>query len=295
MMPTRRFIDAGRRHNVLAAFTAALGVLGVSLTATAAASADSATGFNGMVTLSVPPPVVAGVASTYTLTFLNTTSSPLTNVVASGSLPSGVTVKSIGGCARLGGNQSQTVLCSMPDLQPGATDTATFSIVASAVGTAQLQFGASGGAPVPGDPGALQGVGDFVILPVSVQPGPTDIQVTGSSNNGAPPIGSSFNYAFQVKDDGPLPAAGVTFDDPLPATILLGGTITVDNGTCIANVITNAVHCDIGNLNVGQQSDIAFAATPTAPGVFADTAKVAMAGADTHPANDQFTVTVQPK
>jgi hypothetical protein len=55
------------------------------------------------------------------------------------------------------------------------------------------------------------------------------------------------------------------------------------------------VHCDIGDLGVGQQSDVTFGATSTAAGAFADTATVAMTAADTHPANNQFTVTVQPK
>ena len=41
------------------------------------------------------------------------------------------------------------------------------------------------------------------------QPGPTDIQVTGSSSNGSPQVGSSFSYTFQVKNNGPLPAADV--------------------------------------------------------------------------------------
>jgi uncharacterized repeat protein (TIGR01451 family) len=239
--------------------------------------------------------VVAGVPSTYTLTFTNTTSSTLTNVVASGSLPPGVSLQRTGGCTRLGGNQSQSILCGLPDLQPGATDTATFGIVASVVGADELQFGASGGEPVPGDPGALQGVGDFVTLPVSVQPGPTDVQVTGSSNNGSPSVGSSFDYTFQVRNDGPLPAAGVTFTDPLPASIVVAGTVTVDNGACSASPLTSAVRCDIGGLGVGQQSDITFAATPAAAGVSANTATVAMAGADTHPANNAFRVTVQPK
>jgi uncharacterized repeat protein (TIGR01451 family) len=132
-------------------------------------------------------------------------------------------------------------------------------------------------------------------LPVSSQPGPTDIQVTGSANNGSPPVGGSFSYTFQVKDNGPLPAGGVTIDDALPASILLGGSVTVDNGTCSISFVTNSVHCDIGALGVGQQSHITIGATPTAAGAFADTATVAMTGADTHPANDQFTVTVQPK
>jgi uncharacterized repeat protein (TIGR01451 family) len=283
------------RGAALAAFAATIGVIGVSLTATSTALADSATGFNGMVAVSVPAPVVAGVPSTYTLTFTNTTSSPLTNIVASGSLPPGVSLKNIGGCARLGGNQSESFLCSLPNLQPGASDTATFSLLASGVGTDDIQFGASGAEPVAGSPGVLQGVGDSVTLPVTVQPGPTDIQVTGSSNSGSPPLGDVFNYTFQVKNSGPLPAAGVMFDDPLPASIRLWTTVTVDNGTCNANAVTNTVHCDIGDLGVGQQSDISFAATPTVAGVFANTATVTMAGTDTRPANDQFTVTVQPK
>jgi hypothetical protein len=40
------------------------------------------------------------------LTFTITTSEPLTGITASGNLPSGMTLKNINGCARLGGYQS---------------------------------------------------------------------------------------------------------------------------------------------------------------------------------------------
>jgi uncharacterized repeat protein (TIGR01451 family) len=169
------------------------------------------------------------------------------------------------------------------------------SLVESAVGTYQIPFGVSALEPVPGSPGVSQGFGDSLTLPVDAQPGPTDIQVTGSSNNGSPPIGNTFSYAFQVKNNGPLPASGVTFDDPLPGTVQLTGGVTIDNGSCLVNPVTNSLHCDIGNLGVGQQSDIVFSAAPSAAGVFGNTAAVAMAGMDTHPASDSFTVTVQPK
>jgi hypothetical protein len=59
--------------------------------------------------------------------------------------------------------------------------------------------------------------------------------------------------------------------------------------------VSNAVHCDIGDLNVGQQSTISLSATPTTGGVFGNTATVTMTGTDTHPANKAVTVSVQPK
>jgi uncharacterized repeat protein (TIGR01451 family) len=202
---------------------------------------------------------------------------------------------SISGCARLGGNQSTSILCSMPNLAPGTPETATFTLLAATPGDYQISFGASEEIQDPECSGCQTAVGDSATLPVSAQPGPTDIQVTGSSNNGSPGVGTTFNYTFQVKDNGPLGAGGVTFDDSLPPAILLGGTITIDNGTCTEDPAANSVHCDIGSLRTGQQSDITFSATATTTGAFGNTATVAMTGADTHPANNSVTVTVQPR
>jgi len=286
----------GRRATAVAVLATALGLSGLSLMLAPAALAESVTSPTGMVAVSVPPPIVAGVASTYTMTVTNTTSSPFAGpegVVAAGEMPPGITIQSIKGCTNLGGNQSTSFLCSMPNLAPGASETATFSLLASAVGDYQIEFGASALIPLGG--GVFQSVGDQATLAVSAQPGPTDLQVTGSSNNGSPPVGSTFTYTFQVKNNGPLPGAGVTFDDPLPAAIALGSTLTVDNGSCTADTVSNSVHCDIGNLAVGQQSDITFSASPTAAGTFGNTARVAMTGSDPHPANNNVTVTVQPK
>lgn len=284
------------RNAAVAALVAVLGVLGASLALTSTALAESATSPTGMVSVSVPAPVVAGAASTYTLTVTNASATDLTNVVAVASLPSGITLRGgIAGCARLGGNQSTSILCSMPSLAPGASESATFSLLASLPGSYQIPFGVSGGHPVPDSPGALQIVSDQLTLPVGVQAAPTDIQVTGSSNNGSPPVGSTFNYTFQVKNNGPFAAAGVTFDDQLPAAIRLRGQIAVDNGSCALNAVSDSVHCAVGDLAVGQQSTITFSATANASGVFANTGSVSMAAADRQPANNAFTVTVQPR
>jgi uncharacterized repeat protein (TIGR01451 family) len=292
LIAMNKYLNKGRRVSAAAAVASVLGTLLMAPTALA----ESATSPNGSVSVSVAPPVIAGATSTYTLNFTNTTAETLSGIVASGNLPSGMTLKNINGCARLGGNQSLGFLCTMPNLAPGASEAATFGLVASGIGTYDVPFTVSGSEPAPGTNGALQIFGDSVALPVNVQPGPTDIQVTGSSNAGSPTVGSTFNYTFQVKNNGPLPAFDVTLDDPLPASILLGGPITIDNGSCSDIVLANSVQCTISSLAVGQQSNISFAAKPTVAGVFGNTATVAMrAATDTHPANNSVTVTVQPK
>jgi uncharacterized repeat protein (TIGR01451 family) len=210
-------------------------------------------------------------------------------------MPAGMTLKNITNCARLGGNQSTSFLCTMPNLAPGASETASFSILASTAGTYDVPFGVSAAVPEPGSPNIFNVIGDQVTLAVNVQPGPSDVQVTGSSNNGSPSVGSPFTYTFQVKDNGPLPAASVTFDDDVPPSVVLTGGLAVDTGSCTIFTATNSVHCDIGSLAVGQQATISYSATPTTVGVFANTASVATGGVDTNPANNEFTVTVQPK
>ncbi len=276
-------------------FAAALALMGTLLGVTAPAFAESATSPSGMLGASVPPPVVAGLAANYTITVTNITSSPMSGIVLSSNMPTGMTVKNINGCVRLGGNQTASVLCTLPNLAPAASETATLSLLASTIGTFDVPFNVSGGIPVPSSPGAFQVISDAVTLSVSVQAGPTDLQITGSSNNGSPPVGSAFSYSFQVKNNGPLPAFGVTFDDSLPTAIQLGTSLTIDNGSCTSSSATSTVHCDIGALGVGQQADITFSAVATAAGTFANTATTAMIGSDVHPANNTVTVTIQAK
>jgi uncharacterized repeat protein (TIGR01451 family) len=207
-----------------------------------------------------------------------------------------MTLKNINGCARLGGNQSLSFLCTLPNLAAGGSESATFALLASTIGTYSIPFTVSGAEPSTTVPGALQVVGDSASLSVNVTPGPTDIQVTGSSNNGSPSVGSTFDYTFQVKNNGPLPAYGVTFDDPLASPLItLGSLLSVSDGTCTVDVLANSVHCDIGNLGVGQQSVITFAATPHVTGSVADQGSAAMTGTDTQTSNNSAVVIVQPR
>lgn len=286
-----------RRIAALAVAAAALSLMTIALGG-GPALADTFTSPTGMMTVTTPANVLAGVASTYTMTLTNTTAEPfdgLAGVIINGSVPSGMSVQRITGCSNLGGNKSPFFTCGMPNLAPGASETATFSIVASAIGSYQFFLGASAEQSDGANDGGFNIVADSVNPTVTAQPGPTDIQVTGSSNTGSPPLGSAFAYTFQVKNNGPLPATGVTFDDQLPAAITLDGVPATNNGSCTANATTNSVHCDIGDLAVGAQSVITIPATAATTGALADTATIAMTAADTHPANDAVTVTVQPR
>lgn len=288
----------GPRGPGVAALTVAAAALTLTTTALASAPAfaDTVTSPTAMVTVSGPSNVATGVASTYTMTVTNTTArafdGPL-GVVASGTVPAGLTVQRINGCANVGGNHSTSFLCTMPNLPAGGSESATLTILATAPGSYELTLGASASQSDPAT-GGFVAFGDSATLDVTAQPGPTDLQVTGSSNNGSPQVFGTFNYTFQVKDNGPQAAAGVTFDDQLPAGITVGG-VSTDDGSCAADSTANSVHCDIGNLAVGAQSVITISATPDGTGVFVDTASVAMSGVDTHPANNTVSVTVQPR
>ena len=91
------------------------------------------------------------------------------------------------------------------------------------------------------------------VLSVPVNPAPTDVQVTGSASTGSPPVGSDFSYTFQVKDNGPWPAPGVTFADTVPSTLGLIG-VTSSLGTC--STVGSTVSCDFGDMAVGSQANV---------------------------------------
>jgi uncharacterized repeat protein (TIGR01451 family) len=246
------------------------------------------------VTAATPGTVLSGVAASYTITVTNTSTATIPNVSAQFQLPSGMSLKAVpANCVKnlFGGNVGPAS-CSLGTLAPGAAASVTVSIVAASPGSFTIQGAALAEVPLPG--GGFQIISTPLTFSVLVAPGPTDLQVTGSSNNGSPPVGSAFSYTFQVKDNGPQGASGVTFDDTLPSTISLT-SFSTSLGTCVAGAGPNSVHCDLGDLAVGQQATIVVTAVATATGAATNTATVGMVGPDAHPANNSVGVTVQPR
>jgi uncharacterized repeat protein (TIGR01451 family) len=246
------------------------------------------------VTMTTPGPVLAGVAAGYTITVANTSTVAIPNVSAEFQLPPGMSLKAVpANCVKaLFGGNSGPASCSLGTLAPGASASVTITILATSPGSFTIEGAALAEVPLPGS--GFQILSTNLTLTVPVAAGPTDVQVTGSSNNGSPPVGSVFSYTFQVKDNGPQGASGVTFDDTLPATIGLTGFST-SLGTCVAGASPNSVHCDLGDLAVGQQSTIVITAVATATGAATNTATIGMIGPDTQPTNNSVGVTVQPR
>jgi uncharacterized repeat protein (TIGR01451 family) len=276
----------------------ALAAAGLAVTGLAAApaafAAVSATSPSGMVAITAPGPVRAGVATTYSLTVTNVSSQSTSEEQAGVQLPDGMTLNNLDASCQRSNNPplpGTAFSCGWLGVAPGQSVTATFTATASGPNMYVDQVDAAldfGGIP----PTSVSR--DNVSYSIPVSPGPTDIQVTGSSNNGSPVLGSSFAYTFQVKNNGPQAAYGVTFDDALPASIT-PLSVSTDNGACTLNASANSVHCDIGLLGVGAQSNVVVNAVARSGGTATNIASIAMQGPDTKPTNNSVGVTISPR
>lgn len=110
----------------------------------------------------------------------------------------------------------QLNFCNVASLPAGATMVVQLTMSPQSTGTFESTAQVSG---------TIGGLGTFtsVDLPLPVNPAPTDVQITGSASTGSPLTSSSFTYTFQVKNNGPQPAPGVTVTDVVPAALTFAG------------------------------------------------------------------------
>lgn len=81
----------------------------------------------------------------------------------------------------------------------------------------------------------------------------TDLQVTGSSNNGGPKPAQPFSYAWQVKNKQNQTANRVQFTDNLPSQITFE-SVSASTGTCgpPAGTPGATISCTMDGLAKGQ-------------------------------------------
>jgi uncharacterized repeat protein (TIGR01451 family) len=194
---------------------------------------------------------------------------------ASAQIQGGVQNSTGGACARNGPAEQ---FCSVPGIAPGASATVTFSVEGLAAGT--LTAAAAQ---------AFAGTSAFATISMAIAPAPTDVQVTGFASTGSPKLGSDYTYTFQVKDNGPWVAPGVTFSDAVPSLV----TVVEANstaGTC--SFTSGTLSCDLGDIAVGAQQVVTVTVqAPSTAQTYSDTARVTMADTGSRPGTDVKAVT----
>jgi uncharacterized repeat protein (TIGR01451 family) len=277
--PTRAFVLA---------LLALVASLSSAVTATHAAG-DPTTWFG--IAATVSSPAIVGAPLTYTLTGTNQT----TDTASMGVLleypvslkPSGLPA----GCIhQKTGGSFDFINCSLGTLAGGASGTATFSLVPQVAGTIDSfawSFGTISGITTT-SPTSID-------LTSQVAPAPTDIQVTGFASTGSPTVGSTFTYTFQVKNNGPQPAPGVSFADVIPdGETFVSASTNLVGQTC--ELSAGQVSCSLGDLAVGAQANVTLTViAPPTPATITDTATVSMTVTDLKPSNNSVAVTVQIK
>jgi uncharacterized repeat protein (TIGR01451 family) len=235
------------------------------------------------VTMGPAAPLVQGSTAAYTIALTNTTASPMLQISVSADF-FGAQVNGLpAACVKLGGGQP-LIGCLVASIAPGETVPLTFQIRPQLAGTLTFSAGI-----------AANGAGVIALDDLEqVAPAATDVQVTGSSNNGSPPLGSIFTYTFQVKNNGPSATfGGVSFTDVLPASLGFV-TVTTTLGACTGGA---TVSCALGDLPVGVQAVIQISArAPLTAQTIVDTASAAIgAQPDSNLNNNTVSVTVTPK
>jgi uncharacterized repeat protein (TIGR01451 family) len=125
----------------------------------------------------------------------------------------------------------------------------------------------------------------------------TDVQVTGSAQNGGPAVGSADTYTWQIKNNQQTVANALVFSNNLPPSLQFASAST-SLGTCSTPAPGTAggtVTCNLSALNPGSTMTVTINVTVTQAGSIADTGVASFSGTDTNPANNSFTVTINPK
>jgi uncharacterized repeat protein (TIGR01451 family) len=260
-----------------------------STVAAASAAGDFTTWFGIAATVSTTAAV--GVPLTYTLTGTNQTGDTATNMAVFLGYP--VSLKPSGlpaNCIRQQtGGSTDFINCSLGTLAGGASGTTTFSLVPQVAGTIDSVAFSSGAI------GGISTTSNTIDLISQIAPAPTDLQVTGFASTGSPTVGSTFTYTFQVKNNGPQPALGVSFADVIPAAeTFVSASTNLAGQTC--GISAGQVSCSLGDLAVGAQANVTLTAiAPPTPTTISDTATVSMMVTDLKPSNNAVSVTVQIK
>ena len=251
------------------------------------------------ITMSGPASAPFNTSATYILTVVNNTLSAIApQVNVTDTIPLGATLSSAvpsqGNCAFAGA----TLSCQLGTLAGGGAAAITVILNLSGTITTQAAVVAldAGGSPFT-DPTPANNTAS-VTTSVAVPPTTTDIQVTGSAQNGGPAHGTADTFVWQIKDNQSIVANAVVFTTTLAPSFQFTSASANAGGVCVTPApgsFGGVITCRTAWLPGGQTMNVVVNFVPTAIGTIPASGSATFTGTDTNPANNSFTVTIQVK
>lgn len=250
--------------------------------------------------MTAPSSVAQNSAILYTMVVTNVGNQTVPQALLTDNLPANVTggqfTTSQGACGFNGVN----LLCNLGSLAPGASAIVSLNATASSTtvtNSATVADRDAAGNPITDATPAnnTASATTTVNVPPPVQ---TDIQVTGSAQNGGPNAGSPDTYTWQIKDNqGAINAPNVVFTNTLP-TSLRFTSVSTSLGSCVGPAPGSAggtVTCSASTLPGGQTMVVTINVVVTQAATISNTGSATFQGTDTNPNNNSFTVTIKSK
>lgn len=242
-----------------------------------------------------PASINAGGNAVYTLTASNLGPSFAPQITVIDFIPAGATfasgTPSQGACVLLG-SQFQ---CNLGSVVSGgsATVTVTLNVTSNITNTATVNANDAAGNPVP-DPAPANNT--FSLNTALAQPPTTtDLQVTGSPQNGGPTSGpnTTDTITWQIKNAQNQPANAVVFTATLPAGLPFN-SVSTNIGSCSAPAVGTGgtIVCNASTIAASTTMIVTVNFGVPGPGTLTSTGHVSFNGIDTNSQNDTFNVTL---
>jgi uncharacterized repeat protein (TIGR01451 family) len=247
------------------------------------------------ISMTGPAGINSGGNATYSITVNNLGPNFAPQVTVNEFVPAGATfvsgTPSQGACALLG-SQFQ---CNLGGMVVGgsATLTVVLNVTSAITNTATVSANDAAGNPLT-DPSPVNNTASFNTS-ITAPPTTTDLQVTGSAQNGGPTSGpaTTDTYTWQIKNAQNAAANAVIFTATLPAGLPFN-SVSTSAGSCTAPPVgaTGTITCNAASVAAGQTMIVTINVSVPGPGVLSSTGHASFNGTDTNTPNNTFSVTI---